>query len=238
MKPLVFALILFTLSDPGRAGRYDHFANLSDEEKDRVVWQLHEDGTWGRPDQKPICRDLLEHQGYSSPNDTAWTTGAIDVAETRQWTDLKDLVTAISQRPKNIWILERAFRYLRRQEGKDIPASIETAVQTIAAAGQHESPVTDRQLAAAIAILEAAPDQDASAVYLLRIACWHAGKGGSDRGRLAAVEVLRKLTSDLVLPRLQQLRLNGPRLNRVEVEWVMTQLGIPIDPSSKGPESP
>jgi hypothetical protein len=75
-------------------------------------------------------------------------------------------------------------------------------------------------------------DKEAVLVYALQVACWHAGKGGSHRGREAAASVLKSLSEDVVSRRLVQLHKDSPGFTTPEIEWVMQYLKIPIPDSS------
>ena len=207
---------------------YSDFAALSEEKKDRLVWELHERHEWGSPDQKPICRDLLANQGYRFANAIAWTTDAIDLAEKQGWSDLNPLISKIYQSPRNIWLYERAFRHVRSQDGRPVSSNLVEEVETLRRAGYYRSTVTDEQLANAKQRLMQNSDKEAVLVYTLGVACWHAGKGGTDRGRQAAVEILLGLRREDVVGRLRQLHRDGENYMRHEIEWVMKHLSADI----------
>jgi hypothetical protein len=211
------------------AAEYSDFAALSAENKDRLVWELHERHEWGLPEQKPICRDLLENQGYRFANAIAWTTDAVDLAEKQGWTDLKPLISKIYDAPWNIWLYERAFRYLRNQDGKPVSSNLVEDAETLRRAGWHNSTVTDDELAKAKERLSQNTDKEALLVYTLYVACWHAGKGGTDRGRLAAVEILRSHPREDVANRLSQLHRDCEGYMRPEIKWVAKRLNLEID---------
>ncbi len=217
-----------------RLSPYSGFAALPETTKDRIVWELDERHEWGLPEQEPICRDLLIHQGYSFANSIAWTIAAIDLAGKQQWKDLSPLITRIYERPRNIWVYERAFRYLRSQAGKPVSAKLIADMETLRAAGFYESDVSDSQLSAAKGRLATETDKDAVLVYAVKVAGWHAGKGGSDRGREAAGDVLKSLDREVVVKRIRQLHEDGDELSRSEIEWVAEYLHVDMEASVKG----
>ena len=186
---------------------YTHFSSLPDATKAKMVWDLFDRKAFGTPDQKPICRDLLATRGrYCGGNNIAFLTAAIDLAEQEGWTDLAPDIQAIYQRPGNIWVYERSFRYLRARRGKPVPEGIHAAAETLRQAGYYQSPVTDAALAAAVQRLKRSSDREAVLVYTLYAAVPLPGKGGADRGKRAAVSVLRSLPSRLVRSRLISLQ--------------------------------
>jgi hypothetical protein len=209
-----------------KASGYAGFEQLSEEQRDCMVWQLHEDKQWGQADQKLICRDLLATQGHSFANAIAWTCDAIDLAEKQGWNDLDPLIARIYERPRNIWVYERAFRYLRSQAGRPVPASVIAEAEILKRAADWRSQVTDAQLASAKGQLMKEPDREAVLVYSIGIAGWNSGKGGNDRGREAAVEVLKTLDRDTVARRLRQLRQDCSDYMRDEIEWAAARLGV------------
>jgi hypothetical protein len=228
---LTLPLLATVLTTPGTvlAEDYAGYAALPEIERDRIVWNLHEYRQWGLPEQKPICRDLLETQGHSFANQIAWTTDAIDLAQKQGWKDLSPLIAKIYERPKNIWVYERAFRYLRSEEGKLISTNIVAAADILGAAGHYRSAVSDEQLSAAKERLVREADKEAIMVYALNVAGWHAGKGGTDRGRKAAADVLKGLDRETVTQRLRQLRQGMGS----EIEWVANYLGISLEDHRK-----
>ena len=228
---LAFSLLAIVMVCAGTvlAEDYTAYASLPEIERDQVVWNLYERHQWGLPEQKPICRDLLETQGHSFANATAWTFGAINLAEKQGWKDLAPLISKIYERPKNIWVYERAFRYLRAQGGKPISTNLVAAAKTLEAAGYYHSIISDDQLSAAEHRLVQDPDKEAVLVYALDVAGWHAGKGGTERGRNAAAEVLKGLDRDTVVQRIRRLRHDCSESMCREVEWMANHLGISLE---------
>ena len=230
---------------------FDNFAALPEKDKNRIVWELDDLNLWepghgfGLPNQKPICRDLLLNDGYSSitnnPNAANWTVDAIDMAEKQGWTDLNPLIEKIYEKPRSIWLFERAFRYFRAQSGKPVSTNLLAAVETLGSGGQYlysengkKLIVSDEQLAAAKTILLQEPDKEAVLVYLLEIAGGNGGKGASDRGRKAVADVLGSLDRATVI---QQLRQGAPSgmggrnyyLEQSYLEWVTNYLGNSLE---------
>jgi hypothetical protein len=212
---------------------YAGFAKLSEAEKDKIVWELHEPGRkWGLPEQKPICRDLLSNQGYAFANCSAWTCDAINLAEKQGWKDLNPLITKIYKQPKDFGIYERAFRYLRDEVGKPISTNLEADAEALRQAGYYETKVTDEQLSAAKKRLLKEPDKEAVLVYTIGVAAWNSGKGGTYRGRAAAADVLKELDRDAVVQRVRQLHRDAPRLAKEvyqsELEWIAHYIGFSL----------
>ena len=58
------------------------------------------------------------------------------------------------------------------------------------------------------------------------MAGWHAGKGGTDRGRQGAAEALRGLRREDVLGRLRQLHRDCEDYMRPEIEWVAKYMNL------------
>jgi hypothetical protein len=222
---LTFSLLAIALVCPRTvlAADYARFAALPEIEKDRIVWNLHEQHQWGLPEQEPVCRDLLATQGYSIANAIAWTCNAIDLAEKQGWKDLTPLISRIYERPKNTWVYERAFRYLRAQGGKPVSTNLIAAADTLEAAGRYRTAVSDEQLSAVKERLLQEPDKEAVMVYTLKVAGWHSGKGGTERGRKAAADILKRLDHDTVVQRIRNLR----------QEWVASYLGISLEGPQK-----
>jgi hypothetical protein len=228
IRAVALASISVFIGIAGLATDYSHFAELPEKEKDRIVWELHDQHQWGMAEQKPICRDVLANQGYRSANSIAWTTDAIDLAEKQGWNEMNPLIRKVYEAPRNIWVYERAFRYLRRQAGKAVPSVVVKDAETIEAAGFFRSEVTDAQLTVAKNHLERYPDKEVVLVYAIKIACWHAGKGGTERGRKAAAEVLRGLDPEHVIDRLRHLHRDCQDYMRPEIEWVAKYLSLSL----------
>ena len=229
---------------------FDNFAEAADDkDKNAIVWELDDLNLWepghgwGLPNQKPICRDLLLNDGYSSitnnPNAANWTVDAIDMAEKQGWTDLNPLIEKIYEKPRSIWLFERAFRYFRAQSGKPVSTNLLAAVETLGSGGQYlysengkKLIVSDEQLAAAKTILLQEPDKEAVLVYLLEIAGGNGGKGASDRGRKAVADVLGSLDRAAVIQQLRQDAPSGGRtfyLEQSYLEWVTNHLGNSLE---------
>ena len=98
----------------------------------------------------------------------------------------------------------------------------------IEAAGRHGNSVSDEALAEATATLLEEKDKEAVMVYALHVACWHAGKGGTMRGREAAASVLKSLPEEVVSQRVVQLHQASPSYVQPEIEWLMGYLKIPL----------
>ena len=212
----------------GAAVDYSDFARLSDAQKDRIIWHLHEDKKWGQSDQKSICRDILLTQCYYSANAAAWTIKAIDLAESQGWNDLTPLIDGIYQRPRDIWVYERAFRYLRKQQSKPIPSEIVAATKVLARSGNYKNTVTDEEVRTSQKQLLGQADDEAVLVYAVNVAGGYAGKGGSDRGRKAAADVLKSLNKDSVNRRVRQLYADASEYLKPEILWLAQYLNVDL----------
>jgi hypothetical protein len=224
---IALPVFLAAMATAAWAADYADFASLSEREKSKLVWELHERKEWGLPEQKPICRDILANQGYFA-NATAWTSDAIALAEKQAWNDLTPLISKIYEAPRDIWIYESAFAYLRRASGKSIPRSLIENMETLRAAGYYESTVTDTHLQQAKQRLTRQSDKEAILVYAIGIAGWHAGKGGNSRGREAAVDVLLGLKHQDVASRLRQLHRNCESYMRDQIEWLAKRVNVEL----------
>jgi nitrogenase molybdenum-iron protein alpha/beta subunit len=76
--------------------------------------------------------------------------------------------------------------------------------------------------------LIAEKDKELVLVYMIQVAGWHAGKGGTYMGRNGAVEVLRSLDQEMVKKRLDSFRYIEDQKNVVkpEIDWIAGQLGL------------
>ena len=212
---------------------YRGYAALPELERDRIVWDLQEYHQWGSSRQKPVCRDLLQSQAHSCPNAPAWTIDAIDLVEKQGWKDLSPLISKLYERPRHLGVYERAFRYLRSQEGNPVSTNIIAAAATLRAAGYWRSTVSDAQLSAAQEHLLREADKEAVLVYAVIEAVQSKGKGGTERGRRAAAAVLKGLDRDAVAQRLRQLEEDCPRSYADEIEWVSHYLSHPFGNDQK-----
>jgi len=204
---------------------YADFPALTEKQKNSIVWQLRYDKKWGQPNHKVICRDILEAQGYSFLNCILWTSSAIDLAEQQGWKDLTPLIAKIYERPKDVWVYERAFRYLRVQAGKPVSTNITANADILRRAGSWDSKVTDGQLLAAKESLSKEPDKEALLVYML-IEATMSGKGVTERGREAAIDVLKSLDRETVVQRVQQFRRDSREFGRDHIETAAKWLAV------------
>ena len=177
------------------------------------------------------------HQGYESANSIAWTTYAIDLAEQQGWDDFKPLIAAIYERPKDFWRLQRAFLYLRKLAIQPIAAKIVEDSELVQKAGLHKSSISDAELASAQARLVEAKDRDAVLIYMLPVACWNSGKGGTLRGRNAAIEVMKGLDAQVVASRIRQLHADSQGNAHEEIAWAAKRLEIKLNSTGAKPEA-
>lgn len=190
----VLWLVMGMLITVSGAADYGDFAGLSDPQKSKIAWDLHEKREFGKPEHKPICRELIATQGkFANANATSFTISAFEAAQKHGWKDLDQLVKAVYEKPRNIWLYESSFRCLRALSGKPVPAEVVAAAQTLLKSGWLESPVSDKELATAKDTLIRQDDKEITLVCALYVACQHSGMGGTDRGRHAAAEVLKTL---------------------------------------------
>lgn len=228
MRPIVLLILLLAgaLHVPAwGAEDYSNFAALPDQQKGKIVWDLFDKNQFGKPEHKPICRDLLATQGkYANANAAGFTSSAIALAEKQGWKDLRELVAAIYKKPTSIWLYEASFRCLRTFAGKPVSPDIRAAADTLRLSGAYQSTITEKELAAAQQRLLTEPDKEMVLVYALYAAGWHAGKGGTERGRKAAADILKTLNQDRLRSRLRNLRDNFDEVNRSEIEWVIHYL--------------
>jgi hypothetical protein len=149
------------------------FARLSDSKKEEIMWQLRADSEWGQLDQngrayqKPICQYILTRPGHMLTWSGLWKKEAIDLVDKQGWTDLAPLIRKIYESPQDIGGIEaweRAFRYVRRQESKPIPAAVIAAEETLEHCLNYGNTVTDEQVKAAQAELSNAQDKEAALV--------------------------------------------------------------------------
>jgi hypothetical protein len=94
--------------------------------------------------------------------------------------------------------------------------------------GYYQNTVTDEKLSAACAAIQSETDKETVLVYTLRVAGWHAGKGGTERGRKAAANILKDLPREMVSRRVLQLQQDCPDYMKSEIEWVIRFLNIPM----------
>ena len=199
---------------------YSNFDSLSDHDREMVVWRLFDKNEFGKPEHKPICRSLLATQGrFANANGTSWTLEAIALTEKHGWKDFTDLIQTIRQKPDNIWANQAALGCLRSFSGKPVPADIVKNAEILFQGGVWKSGITDEALTAAKRELVSSPDQEAVLVYSVTVAGWHSGKGGTDRGRTAAVEVIRAMPKEMVDAELAKLK------GKNEVGWIVSHLG-------------
>ena len=206
---------------------YADFSSLTEKQKDDVFSQLYEDKEWGQQNHKAICREFLAAQGHSFAKISIGTFCAIDLAEKQGWKDLTPLIANIYERPKDVWIYQRAFQYLRIEAGKPISTNIVASANIIQRAGAWNSKATDEQLLAAKESLLKESDKEAVLVYMIEIAGSQSGKGATDRGGKVAIDVLRGLDREAVVQRIRQLQKDSRnRMYRGEIEKVAKSLGV------------
>jgi len=157
---------------------------------------------------------------------------AIDLAEKQGWTDLSPLITKIYEQPEDIWVYQRAFLYLRAQAGKPVSTNLIAEFQMLRAAGYYGSNISDEQLLASKGQILQEMDKEAIMIYAISLAVSPSGKGGNERGRKAAGDILKNLDHDAVSQRIRQLQQaeqDSPQyLQFGEVKWIANYVGISL----------
>lgn len=204
--------------------RYDDFGRLPDKKKERIVLKLYNTGELGKPEHKPIIKDILTTQAlYAHANAALYTVLAMDLAERHKWTDLTPLVEGIYQRPRSLALYERAFLWLR---GKPPGGGLLSAADALIRSGFHQTKVTDDAVAGAKGRLLEDADKEAVLVLAFKVALSGAGKGGTDKGRRAGIEILRSLDASKVRERISQFKRDFEGSGGRELEQLDRQLGF------------
>jgi hypothetical protein len=198
---------------------YSNFSILSPERREKIAWDLHDKRQFGWPEHKPICLDLLIHQGrYGHANATSFTSAAIAAVEKYGWTDLAEPIRAIYEKPTDIWLWDSAVLYLRALAGKPVPRELREAADTVIRSGWYETTVTDRQLERAKRRLMREEDKELVLLYGLLVGLVPRGKGGTDRHRLAAAEILKSLAPQYLQARLRAFRESFEGFSRSQLD--------------------
>ena len=215
-------------------GNYDTFSEWPDGRKEVWILQLHRDKKWGLAEHKPLCKDILATQAAYSANAAAWITDAIDLAEKQRWTDLKPLIQRIYQQPQNIPAYERAFRYLRKQEGKEVSVKLIDAANILATSSRSKNKVTAGQIEKAKERLLREPDKEALLVYGILAVGQNTGQAGNAKVHKIAANLLEQLDRSTVTARLQQLYRDADNdCAMSEIEWIAKLLRVSLDARSK-----
>lgn len=205
------------------------FAKLPEAAKSKLVMELFDKGEFFQPARKEIVRDLLSTQSrYCGMNGPGFTMSAIALAQKEGWNEMIPLVEAIYQQPTSLHLFEAAFAYRRTVSGSPPPPEIMKAVETLVQAGWFRTRVTDEELSEHTKVLKSHADKEAVLVAAIRGAGSSRGKGGTERGLNALVEVLKNLDPAQVRPRLETLRLEVLFGEASEVETLMQKLGFSI----------
>ena len=174
---------------------------------------------------KPICLDVLTSQALDNPNFISYVSNAIQLAEDNDWPEAKPLIQQIYQHPGSVFVYQRAFFYLHGLKEEELADDFIDAWMTIASSAYKENKITEEALEQAKQRLINEQDKELVLVYTLIAACLTEGRGASNRGQLAALDVLKTLDRAMVKSRL----LSFKRDNLVEVEaldWLARQLGF------------
>ncbi|MFA5140394.1 MAG: hypothetical protein WC728_14270 [Elusimicrobiota bacterium] len=215
------ALLLCLLLSPIHAApaSYDGFDKLPDKKKESIVRRLFDKGTLGKPEHKPILKDILATQArYAYANAALFTCRAMDSAGK----EMAPLVERIYQRPKSLTLYEKAFLWLRGPLDPGLFAAADTLIRS----GLYQTEVTEEQAAAAKKRLLEDADKEAVLVCAFKVALSGSGKGGTDRGRRAGVEILRSLDPVEVRKRVSRFKRDFERSGGREIEQLSRQLGL------------
>lgn len=216
------ALLLGLLLSPVHAvpASYEDFGKLPDKKKENIVRKLFDKGTFGKPEHKPILKDILATQArYAYANAALFTCRAMDSAGK----EMAPLVERIYERPRSLTLYEKAFLWLRGPLDPGLFAAADTLIRS----GFYQTEVTDAQAAAAKRRLLEYPDREAVLVCAFKVALSGSGKGGTDKGRRAGVEILRSLDPVQVRERVSQFKSDFERSGGREIEQLRRELGIP-----------
>lgn len=218
----------------GNAAASSSFARLSQEAKLKFLAELHENPQWvTSPDRKDICRFIIETTANPNGQGLPYILEAIDLTEAEGWSDLAPFIEQIFERPRTPGSMERAFLYVRARNGKPVSPSIKAEAKVLEEAGGYRSTVTDERLYTAKQALMQESDKEAVLVYALLTGMDSPGKGGNNRGRFAAVDVLKALDRNIVEVRLRQLRQTFDSYLESRCEWLAQHLGISLDTSPR-----
>ena len=205
---------------------YSSFQSLSENQKDKIIWDLFEKKEFGKPDQKPIFREILSTKGKICHADAvSFTTATIDVVEQNGWKEFDPLILEIYRHPPDVYLYKRAFLYFYKQRGMDIPNDLIEASKIIMSSGFYNNMISDNELERAKTILWHQADMELTLVYALEIANTYS-KGGSDRGRLSAIDVLKKLDRNLVYSRLKSFDFSFATSSNSQddIVWVLKEM--------------
>lgn len=205
---------------------YSNFHSLSENQKDKTIWDLFEQKEFGKLNQKPIFREILSTKGkICHANSISFTTTTIDVVEQNGWEDFDPLILEIYRHPPDVYLYKRAFLYFYKQRGMEIPNDLIEASKIMISSGYYNNKVSEKELAYAKTVLLHQQDKELAFVYSLEIATTYT-KGGSDRGRLAAVDVLREIDKNLVFSRLKSFDFSSATSSNSQenIAWVLKEM--------------
>ncbi len=195
--------------------------------KTKAIKNALRTGDFGRPQHKAMCRDLIASQGgYAGAEPTDAALQAIALAERQGWDDMIPGLDATVKNPRNVTLMERAYRACRKLSGNPVSGRLAAGANTMMQAGRQGSRVTEAQLDEARGAFIEEKDRDAVLVYAMTVAATAEPKAGSKRGRRAAAEFLRVIDRKKVASRLHRLMKNGNAFDREAVEWLMGYLGV------------
>lgn len=188
------------------AADHSRFHDLSATDQGKIIWGLHENKEWDKPEQKPIVEVILATQMPGEANFISYVDDAIAMTEKYGWKEFYPLIQAIHDQPHCPYVNQRAFLSIRFAKGSFVPTEIVADAKVLGDAGYYQTTITDERLQGAVARLVEQPDHEALVTYLLTVVVEPSGKGGTDRGHFAAWTVLNSEPPDLVKRELDKAR--------------------------------
>ncbi|MFA5100918.1 MAG: hypothetical protein WC547_08560 [Candidatus Omnitrophota bacterium] len=183
------------------------FATLTDEEKNDIVTGLFQRQEFDRPQNRAICRELLQTQGrFSFANGALFTEAAIDLVEKQAWFEYDALIAEIYKFPSDPRLYKRAFLYLRTRAAKSVPVDFIGAWDTIEDSCVDKTKVDEKTLEKACQRISGDTDKEMVLVYALSAAASGGTLEPTDRCQWIAIDILKALDRRLVVSRLKSFQ--------------------------------
>ena len=211
-------------------------ARLRDAEKGRIVWRLHDDRNWGRPDQKPFVRRRAEEPGRLRRQHHRLDDGRDRPGGKGRLGGFGPVGPRSLPPPaKRLGFNGHALRALRQREHRPIGPQLVAADRALKH-GRSQSDVTDKgEPRRGPGGLPKPSRTRRRYGSVVKVACTHPGRAGSDRGRLAAVEALKELDNRAVNDRIVQLWRDSGDPQKAEVRWAAEHLGVELPAAGEEP---